>query len=653
MSDRINPTDAVQAELLTKCRRRCCMCYALDRDARQKNGQIAHIDRISSNSAIENLAYLCLDHHNLYDSKMKQTKNYTPAELTSYKQELENYILTEWNKPILNNEILVDVFSGRFSHSSENASADLEIKYVGGNILQIKGMSFWGTNDEGGPNIGLLDCIGEISGTKAVFIDKLHDLEYKLEISFLGDKLSVSDSNVIGYFGHGVSFAGDYYRESSEQIEGDSPVRMEVMNVAVYGCFTVTNENKIVIDSDCHEINSLINTSIKSTSSKIYPYKNDILLHYSQVPEPSRSSLSYDKLNQQIKQKVYDIGHIASIHFIRSEARETFHAVVNYNEHVLNYTIPSETLQKLTNIILSARDLSRNELIDLCLNLFYLVYGQSHLDIMEENNNFKNLHYTLDGCQRLALEIKEFSNRLSADAKQQVNNFLDFWLSNCERYRAVTLANEGQFFGAVTCIIKAMVIWPYYPYKDFSSLKNDYAKRYALELIPEMNEINELFPEIDLTSEENKLLSEELASQIEFKEVPYHYVILKEIMYDTQNDLELVKFIETELVKLDDKIPFQLITKSEVIRYLKKGTNRINQMYSDRLEETLNYLRKAIELDPEFSILYTKLGSLLLIKGFHFTDQTSIEEGIEMYKKGAHFLSQLGFRMKPKTTDKK
>lgn len=652
MSLRKKPTDNTTTELLGKCRRRCCMCFSLDRDTRQKNGQIAHIDRVSSNSSIDNLAYLCLEHHNAYDSKMSQSKNYTPHELLSYKAELENYIFTEWNKPILNSEISVDVFSGKYSHSRENASADVEIKYIGGNVLQIQGMAFWGTESEFGPNIGELDCIAVLDGNKAIFKDKFHDEEYILEVTFLGSKISISDNYIMGYYGNGVSFTGEYFKEATltDNIP-ENTTKIEVMNVAVYGCFTINENKNPTIDATCDEINLVIQNSIKSTNSKVYSYKNAILLHQSQIPETLFSESSYEKLNELIKQKIHDVAHLASIHFYNNVKENKLHAIVNYNDYVLNYSAPAETVQKLSNRILNLNDLTKNESINISLNLFYLAYSQVHLDMMLEEKDYKNLHYTLDGCEKLALEIKLSCDNLPTANKSEINEFLNFWLSHCARYRAIAFNEEKEYHGAVSNIFKAIAINPFYPYTNYESLKADYSKRYAVELVPTLNQMNELFPDIDVSCEENTAIAEELWQQIEFKEVSYNYMILKGIMYDTQDDKDLINYIEQELEKLDNNSPFILITKSEIIRFLKKGTKRINEMYASRLDDAINYLRKAIALDSDFPVLYTKIGSLLLMKGANSFSPKSLKESMEMYKKGGHFLAQLGFRTRPKSSD--
>lgn len=53
----------VHIDVLVKSRRRCCLCFALKGDHSEKKGQIAHLDNNRTNDKIDNLVYLCFDHH--------------------------------------------------------------------------------------------------------------------------------------------------------------------------------------------------------------------------------------------------------------------------------------------------------------------------------------------------------------------------------------------------------------------------------------------------------------------------------------------------------------------------------------------------------------------------------------------------------------
>jgi hypothetical protein len=49
---------------------------------------MAHLDQDPANSAAENLAFLCLEHHDQYDSRTSQSKGLTPQEVKCYRVEL-------------------------------------------------------------------------------------------------------------------------------------------------------------------------------------------------------------------------------------------------------------------------------------------------------------------------------------------------------------------------------------------------------------------------------------------------------------------------------------------------------------------------------------------------------------------------------------
>lgn len=85
---RVKVPEAVQTEILTHSRRRCCLCTYLEGDKGRKRGQIAHIDRDPANSAFDNLAYLCLEHHDEYDSRTSQSKSLTEGEIKTYRNRL-------------------------------------------------------------------------------------------------------------------------------------------------------------------------------------------------------------------------------------------------------------------------------------------------------------------------------------------------------------------------------------------------------------------------------------------------------------------------------------------------------------------------------------------------------------------------------------
>ncbi|HUT32612.1 MAG TPA: hypothetical protein VNE39_03945 [Planctomycetota bacterium] len=88
MASRTSIAPDVQAEVLRLSRRRCCLCYGLQGDLTHKDGQIAHLDRDPSNNDMDNLAWLCLQHHDEYDTRHSQSKGLTEEEVRRYREAL-------------------------------------------------------------------------------------------------------------------------------------------------------------------------------------------------------------------------------------------------------------------------------------------------------------------------------------------------------------------------------------------------------------------------------------------------------------------------------------------------------------------------------------------------------------------------------------
>lgn len=89
---RVPISTETQELVLTKSARRCALCFGFEGSLRRKPGQLAHIDRDHSNSTESNLAFLCLEHHDEYDTKRSQSKGITERELRHYRDRLHEAI---------------------------------------------------------------------------------------------------------------------------------------------------------------------------------------------------------------------------------------------------------------------------------------------------------------------------------------------------------------------------------------------------------------------------------------------------------------------------------------------------------------------------------------------------------------------------------
>jgi len=84
------PVD-IETEVLTSCNYRCCVCFQLNDDLDEKQGQIAHIDGNPGNNDRTNLVFLCHDHHSRFDSTSRQSKGLTEGFVRAAYERLQEH----------------------------------------------------------------------------------------------------------------------------------------------------------------------------------------------------------------------------------------------------------------------------------------------------------------------------------------------------------------------------------------------------------------------------------------------------------------------------------------------------------------------------------------------------------------------------------
>lgn len=204
----------VETKVLIQSRRRCCVCYGLNKDDSVKKGQIAHLNKKRDDNRLDNLVFLCLAHHDQYDTTTSQSKNLTKNEVREFRKELYNQISEIWKRPlnlIKNQQTnLAKIISGKYLREGYNEQAELEIIYIGNKRIKVNGLSFWGTKNKYGPNIGELGFQIDLIENKAVFSEQNGSNLYRIFFEFNGNEIMVKEDYAIGKFGFNAGFGGLY-----------------------------------------------------------------------------------------------------------------------------------------------------------------------------------------------------------------------------------------------------------------------------------------------------------------------------------------------------------------------------------------------------------------------------------------------------------
>lgn len=217
-------TATTEEKVLTKCRRRCAICFGLNRDTHLKSGQIAHLDKDNQNHSEINLCFLCLEHHDEYDSRTSQRKGFTKKEVISYRRELHEAVGKSFAIEVHFGEINPpsrDPYAGNYIRINAGSdSAQIELTPVPDSVENFpryfaSGTALAGNYRDHGPNIGDLSLVvtmdeaDELSGLGDVSHD---DDIHEVRLSFEDGKMTVTEENYRGVYGAGVTFQGVYHK---------------------------------------------------------------------------------------------------------------------------------------------------------------------------------------------------------------------------------------------------------------------------------------------------------------------------------------------------------------------------------------------------------------------------------------------------------
>ena len=200
-----------QADVLVKSRRRCCICYGLYRDIAIKQGQIAHLDHDPSNDTEENLTFLCLNHHDQYDSRTRQSKNLLYEEVLRYREELFAALGKAFAVEVPFGKAKPDPIVGHYIRTGIAESAELTINPLEDGDYHVQGLALWGIDREGGPHLGDLDFVAKLDDDTIRYLSAFNpEKPYRATFRVSKHGLSVTEENWVGMFGMNVMFSGEY-----------------------------------------------------------------------------------------------------------------------------------------------------------------------------------------------------------------------------------------------------------------------------------------------------------------------------------------------------------------------------------------------------------------------------------------------------------
>ena len=203
----------VAACVLVLSRRRCCLCYGLERDTGMKIGQIAHLDQDPANNDPDNLVFLCFAHHDQYDTRTSQSKGLLRSEVVAHRDELYAALSGAFGRgsPFARARAVPTDVSGTYIRLAPDEGAEIVTTRVRPDTYRVTGLALWGRVG----HTGEIDFTANVGDGLLVYGERGPSGDtHAFAMHFFGDDAVVQESGWLGAYGMKVNFCGRYGRVS-------------------------------------------------------------------------------------------------------------------------------------------------------------------------------------------------------------------------------------------------------------------------------------------------------------------------------------------------------------------------------------------------------------------------------------------------------
>jgi|GEM_PF-2872217 hypothetical protein len=420
-------------------------------------------------------------------------------------------------------------------------------------------------------------------------------------------------------------------------------------SIVIYGCFSTRDKEYLLIDVDAEGINEILKEECKYLKANHFVFKKGILnLEFISLPKFIPLLLGYRGSKKFFENFINKGKHVVSLHFIRNISDQQLVTSLNYN---IEYFANGQFLKQVDTLIdkiSNEKNLGQREVASINLKFLVLIFSQSFLDYVIDNGQHSDAQVIVEESDQLLNDLKATFTRNQIEISE-ADDFFNIWKSYINRHRAIVLLEQNELRGAATYLISAIKLNPYYPYFNYHTFKDNYTKRYGIELsysIEKMSKILDTNTDNDFDKVRNKIREGIISIDADFN----HNLLLQIIAKD-QKGINY-NHIEQELLKLENDNIATMLIKAEVLKYLPDGSEKINEAYSGRLDGVIELLKEIALRDSSFSVIHSKIGSLLMNKLMLNPDESKMKEAMDLWVNGMHFLTELGFSIHTPITNK-
>jgi hypothetical protein len=383
------------------------------------------------------------------------------------------------------------------------------------------------------------------------------------------------------------------------------------INLNFMGCYAI-REDQLYSDENAKYLEYLTVKQFNRLGSEHTAFRtNEIRFNYKPIPKFltvfwGAENLFLKLKNISVKSKSINI----SLIILKDVNSQKLSFILFYDELLFSgdelFNIIGEEFSSFSN----DNSFGNENLITYTTSILVSYVGQITSGINLNNNAYNLLYSDINDSKRIISNtFEQMNNSGSETTKKKIKIIQNFLLCSCLRWEALAFAQQGEVVRSAEIYFSTLRINPYWPLSDYNTFKNQALNEYYLDIDSIISH---------LRNDSVRLFNHDLITVLKEKTLSnFTYISLEKLIIHYRDNKLLIKAFSEELKQLtqsDENNPVFWFIKGELTKFVPKGANRHNNLYIDRIDESITYFRKALAIDKSFGLAQSKLTGLVLIK---------------------------------------
>lgn len=299
----------------------------------------------------------------------------------------------------------------------------------------------------------------------------------------------------------------------------------------------------------------------------------------------------------QIIQSWHNDRNIISFYYTVSANKIQLNIIPNSNVFTTPFYFNSlaSELTKISSCVLT------EDFITISSSFLLSIIGQTDVPYLKKENNWGLAHSAISDSYKLIMLTQNIN--FQCQNSKDFQNLLQYWQVNYLREHTKIYLMEKDYDKAVELYCKSFGILPTFPYSSYDIFKKEYERLYYQGVA---NWTNEISKHVDTTQKSDSDKYQEVSIP-EMSKVGF-------LIDDYLNfPVNYVKSIYNCIISQNNtRSPLNWFLLSQLIKYIPEGNSRdekFRMIYVNRLDLTMKYLDKVIQLDDNFKVVLSKKAS--------------------------------------------